>query len=299
MLFYRFTKYALVIACIYALGLAANQFAVAVSFTGLGNLAGGIFLSNAQDVSSDGSVVVGSSSSASSTEAFRWTQSGGMVGLGDLPGGIFYSIARDVSSDGSVVVGLGYSGLGWEAFRWTQSSGMVGLGDLPGGSFYSNAWGVSSDGSVVVGASNASEAFRWTQSSGMVGLGDLPGGSFYSAAQDVSSDGSVVVGYGSTSLGNEAFIWDATNGMRNLRTVLVNDFGLDLTGWTLKQALGISDDGSTIVGYGTNTGGQTEAWVADLSTTAEPIPEPSTIFLFSIGGLGILTYVWRRRKKSA
>ena len=46
--------------------------------------------SNANAVSADGSVVVGYSSSAASgpfaTEAFRWTQAGGIVGLGDLPG---------------------------------------------------------------------------------------------------------------------------------------------------------------------------------------------------------------------
>ncbi len=82
--------------------------------------------------------------------------------------------------------------------------------------------------------------------------------------------------------------------MRNLQTVLV-DSGLDLTGWNLASAAGVSADGLTIVGYGVNTSGDVEAWVADLSPEA-PIPEPSTIVLFSIGGLGILAYVWRRRK---
>ena len=50
--------------------------------------------------------------------------------------------------------------------------------------------------------------------------------------------------------GSEAFIWDNANGMRKLKDVLVNDFGLDLTGWTLTIARGISDDGLTIVGDG-------------------------------------------------
>ena len=90
MLLYRFTKYALVIACIYAFGIAAVQPAAALSFTGLGDLTGGSFQSRAYGVSSDGSVVVGGSSSTSGTEAFRWTSSG-MVGLGDLPGGFFWS----------------------------------------------------------------------------------------------------------------------------------------------------------------------------------------------------------------
>ncbi|NRA00706.1 MAG: PEP-CTERM sorting domain-containing protein, partial [Myxococcales bacterium] len=87
---------------------------------GLGDLPGWLFSSSALGVSADGSVVVGSSASASGWEAFRWTQGGGMVGLGDLPGGTFYSGARAVSADGSVVVGWAVSASGHEAFRWTQ-----------------------------------------------------------------------------------------------------------------------------------------------------------------------------------
>ena len=206
-----------------------------------------------------------------------------------------------VNPDRAKVVGLSKSASSVEAFRWTQTGRMVGLGDLDGGGFFSCAYGVSSDGSVVVGrgtSASGDEAFRWTQAGGMVGLGDLDGGSFYSNACDVSSDSSVVVGYGNSALSREAFIWDATNGMRNLRTVLVDDFGLDLTGWYLETASGTSNDGLTIVGSGRNPGGHYEAWVADLSTS-EPIPEPSTLVLFSIGSFGILAYVWRRRKQPA
>jgi hypothetical protein len=70
------------------------------------------------------------------------------------------------------------------------------------------------------------------------GLGDLPGGSFYSVAYGVSADGSVVVGQGNSASGGEAFIWGATYGMRNLKDVLTNDYGLGsaLTGWTLTGA---------------------------------------------------------------
>ncbi|MBM3392142.1 MAG: hypothetical protein FJY34_09255, partial [Betaproteobacteria bacterium] len=114
----------------------------AQSFTPLGDLAGGNFESIAYGTSADGSVVVGRGESASGTEAFRWTQAGGMVGLGDLAGGIFHSVASGVSADGSVVVGNSESASGTEAFRWTQAGGMVGLGDLAGGIFYGAALGV-------------------------------------------------------------------------------------------------------------------------------------------------------------
>jgi probable HAF family extracellular repeat protein len=57
------------------------------TFTGLGDLPGGSFISLANGVSADGSVVVGRGASASGNEASRWTSGTGMVGLGDLPGG--------------------------------------------------------------------------------------------------------------------------------------------------------------------------------------------------------------------
>lgn len=45
---------------------------------------------------------------------------------------------------------------------------------------------------------------------------------------------------------------------------MVTDFGLDLTGWTLSRANGISADGRTFAGYGTNPDGHTEAWIVHI-----------------------------------
>lgn len=197
-----------------------------------------------------------------------------MVGLGELPG-YDYSHGSGVSSDGSVIVGRSWSGahifVASEAFRWSQDSGMDGLGDLPGGQLNSHAYGVSADGSVVVGYGSSaagSEAFRWTQPSGMVSLGILPSFSA-SVAHEVSADGSIVVGHSGFDRLNprEAFLWDATHGMRSLRNVLVSDFGLgaSLAGWTLTSANDISADGQFIVGAGINPAGNTEAWLARLA----------------------------------
>ncbi len=225
-------------------------------------------LSNAEEVSADGSVVVGRSGSASGTEAFRWTSGGGMVGLGDLTGGGFNSRAYDVSGDGTVVVGVSNFASGSEAFRWTSGGGMVGLGDLAGGSFSSIAQAVSADGAVVVGGSISAsgyEAYRWTSGGGMVGLGALPAEFFWSAAAAVSGDGSVVVGSSESASGEEAVIWDSANGMQSVSSVLISS-GVDMTGWTLVEASGISDDGLTIVGWGTNPSGSTEAWLVTLDS---------------------------------
>ena len=268
-----------------ASGVEAFRWTSGSGMVGLGDLPGGSFWSEAYGVSADGSVVVGFSDSASGVEAFRWTSGGGMVGLGDLPGPLFRSGAYGVSADGSVIVGESFSASGIEAFRWTSGGGMVGLGDLPGGIFDSVAYAVSGDGSVVVGqgvSASGDEAFRWKSTGGMVGLGDFPGGTFRSRAYGVSADGSVVVGYGEIDFGTSlrAFIWDALDGMRNLQDVLVNDYGLDLTGWTLRRAAGVSPDGLTIVGYGVNPSSDTEAWIA----TLEPALVPAT----SLWGLMIV-----------
>ncbi|MCZ8360190.1 MAG: PEP-CTERM sorting domain-containing protein [Microcystis sp. LE19-388.1G] len=256
-------------------GNEAFRWTQATGMVGLGNLSGWNS-SSASGVSADGSVVVGTASD-SGGEAFRWTQATGMVGLGNLFGG-YLSRSPGVSADGSVVVG--YSTSNYEASRWTQATGTVGLGNLEwewGG--FGEALGVSADGSVVVGYSSddvSSEAFRWTQQTGMVGLGHLPSVDFrfFSLASGVSGDGSVVVGYSESANGQELFIWNSTQGMRSLQQVLTNDYGLNLTGWSLYQANAISADGLTVVGDGTNPDGLTEAWIARLD--GEPVPPGTT-----------------------
>ena len=114
--------------------LFSNQ-ALGASFMGLGDLPGFEIDSTAFAVSADGKTVVGDGNIMTVEEAFRWTQSSGMVALGDLDGGTYNSTAMGVSKDGSIVVGCSNSASGGEAYRWTESGGMVGLGDLPEGPF--------------------------------------------------------------------------------------------------------------------------------------------------------------------
>lgn len=242
----------------------AGGAAAVPTFFGLGDLppdfVGGGFFSAAVAVSADGTTVVGIASSLSS-EAFRWTSSGGMVGLGDLPGASFYSSASGVSADGAVVVGRSASSssgdIGSEGFRWTSSGGMQGLGDLPPSSrFYSEANGISDDGTTIVGASGRAnivtelEAFRWTSSGGMEGLGYLEGPGFASAAHAASADGSVIVGSSEVASGFAAFRWTSSEGMVGLGN-LPDGYG--------SGAESVSADGATIVGTiigGTNALGE-------------------------------------------
>jgi probable HAF family extracellular repeat protein len=227
------------------------------------------------DVSADGSAIVGRVRvQGGGTRAVSYATASGFELL-ETPGA--YSWANAISDDGTKIVGTGGGGSTpiSEALLWQKGSGVLRLGDLPGGAgFYpggqfSNAFDISGDGSVVVGSSESNlgiEAYRWTPDTGMVGLGFLDGQNI-SVALATNLDGSIIVGSGRTGL-DSAFVWDAQNGMRKISD-LVNSVG-----WILEGASGVSDDGTKIVGYGTNPSGIREGWYVDVTA----VPEPSTIF---------------------
>lgn len=276
---------------------------------GLGFVSGlpGTVYSHGNAVSADGAVIVGNSGPidvSNSSRAFRWTQSTGIVDIG-LPVNTVQGSASDVSADGSKIVGVAWTAaIGQppqdvpEAFLWSESSGFFPLGDLPGGDFASAATGISGNGLVVIGHSNSDlggEVFRWTAESGMVALGDLPGGQVNATPWATNFDGSIIVGQGnvgaSSPSGEAAFIWDAANGMRNLQSVLQNDYGLGLAGWHLGAAVDVSADGRVIVGTGIDPTGNQQAWLVEL-----PVPEPSSGALcLVLAALAITSRKCRRR----
>ncbi len=206
-----------------------------LQFFPLGDLPGGVTNSSAFGVSADGTVVVGSASTAAGTVAFSWTEAGGLIALPVLAGGTS-AVAYATSADGSVVVGGSGSSSGPQACVW--SNGVAsGLGDLDGGSFDSAARDVSDDGQVIVGFGNSTsgrEAFRWTGGT-MSGLGDLNDGAFQSEAHAVTPDGALVTGYG-TPGPQRIFTWDAVNNLV--------DYYLSSSAW----AHDVSAGGNTLVG---------------------------------------------------
>ena len=232
--------------------------------TGLVALGGAASIATA--VSADGSIVVGSGPGGAGDQAFRWTQATGTVPMGFLPGGN-QSVANGISADGSIIVGQStYGGTNFQAFRWTQAGGMVGLGFIPGGSV-SQANAISADGSVIVGnAQNAGgeiQIFRWTQATGMVDLG-RPGtaGGIVTAAA-TNTNGSIIVGHGG---GLGAWRWSQAGGFQSIQALLT-ERGVNLTGWTLNLATGVSGNGQIIVGGGSHPSGFTEPWLARFSDT--------------------------------
>jgi uncharacterized membrane protein len=77
----------------------------------IGSLSGGTMAGNAQDVSADGSVIVGFDHASFNREAWMWTPGSGIVGINALlptlgiTGAPFIQVSRAVSADGSVIVG--------------------------------------------------------------------------------------------------------------------------------------------------------------------------------------------------
>ena len=233
----------------------------------------GMVSSAATAISADGSVIAGWSQNSSVAKAVRWI--GGLPeGLGDLPGGTGWSSADGISLDGTVIVGGAALVGASEAFRWNEESGMEGLGDFDGGFSISHASAANGDGSVIVGHGHPSfrpEAFRWTEEEGMQGLGVLPDADYGSRALAVSSDGTIVVGESDTRTRPTAFIWDEQQGMRSLQQILEQEHGLDLTGWRLEAALGISADGRVIVGTGRSPSAANEGWIAVLPSATTQV----------------------------
>lgn len=138
------------------------------------------------------------------------------------------------------------------AFIWedTNANGISDPGEMQDlgtlGGNQSDAGGMNDDG-VVVGASSlpgdsTTNPFLWKPGYGMEDLGNL-GGS-YSAATGINSF-EQVVGISYTAVNSpRAFIWDSTNGIRDLNTLLPAN-----SSWELHMAYRINDAGQ-ITGWG-------------------------------------------------
>jgi uncharacterized membrane protein len=136
------------------------------------------------------------------------------------------------------------------------------------------------------------EPFLWFNGQ-MIGLGGLKK-SYDGEARGVSLGGERVVGMSFSFEGPTAFIWDPQNGMRTLEEDLLAA-GLIVGGWHLSVATAITPDGGTIVGYGYNLNGQTEAWKVTLDPLPQlgAVPEPSAYS--AVAALALIGLIARRR----
>ena len=225
------------------------------------------------DVNNSGQVVGQSEVDPSNftDRGFIWSSSTGMVGIVNTLGGSS-SAARGINDLGQVVGDASVSSTETHAFRYSNGA-MIDLGTL-GGSI-SRAFKINNNGVVVGYSTTASgvvtpprRAFTWKDDNNngqsdvgeMKNLGTLGGN--VSEAYDVN-DAGVTVGY-STNASNlaRAFVHDATNGMRDLNSLIPAG-----SGWVLTQARSINNWGQ-IVGFGTKDG-ETRAFLLTPTTPVQ------------------------------
>jgi probable HAF family extracellular repeat protein len=207
----------------------------------------------AQAVTADGLMVAGGD---------NWWKTSGQTGIfGPFSGNQDQTAAFGLSGTvqapvavGAAIKGSDSFGPTFHAFRWTPTGGLEDLGLTTGTESIATA--IAADGSVVVGeardANRFWRAFRWTAATGMVDLGTLGGPE--STALAVNEDGTVIVGTSLTSGlsdSNEFFRWTAETGMQDIKAVLQGDGIHTADKWVqLNSAVGVSADGTVIVGYG-------------------------------------------------
>ncbi len=182
--------------------------------------------------------------------SFLWSSGAGMSDLGAMLNNGFATGINDAGQ----VVGTSWDDINGIAFLWTAAAGFTDLGNLPG---FQYAWAtaINASGQVVGQVSNNTgpiDGFLWTAASGMTDLGALAG--FAYIQPYAINAGGVVVGEASNDpASGAAFIWN--NGvMMDLNTLIPSG-----TGWVLKIATGINDNGQ-ITGTGT-IGGLTHAFL--------------------------------------
>lgn len=221
---------------------------------GLGDLSGGAFFSKPVAMTSDASVVIGTSETADGTKYFRWTAGSGMSEFSvPIPAPYTEFDISAIADDGTTVAG-NFRRLSpenpnslheEEAFRWTISGGLELFGHLPNSyNKIDYVSGISRDGSIVVGGANnelgLTDPFVWTAQDGLQSIITGSDPDYYFATPNgVSGDGSTIVGrYRRQSVsGSAAFRWSA-------------DSGFELLGENADIASAVNNDGSVIAGRG-------------------------------------------------
>ena len=246
-------------------------------------------------MSSNATTVVGRSRiSGSGPRGFRWTAATGYVPVSPLGTAVPDSFAylNGVSPNGAWSFGFSSRlGSSPRSFLLSPSGAKIDLG-LVGG-LGPGVAAISDDGQFAI-ASVATfdpvprtRALAWTPQSGYVDLPGVPSeflvdGTVTPVA--MTPDHSIIIGT-ATKLGSSGRVFVLRpDGFRFLDEILDGD--MVIAGWSQLVPTGLSADGQTIVGYGTDPQGRIQGWV----TT---IPAPSGLGLIVLGGI-----VARRHRRS-
>lgn len=250
-------------------------------------------------LSGDGATAVGHerSSGQGPRHAVQWLPDSPPSLLGsDL---VSVSTATDVSGDGSVIVGwVGANTNDRTGFLWqTGDDELLPLPPLPTGENIAFLNAVSNNGKHALGAVVVDSRPQAV----ILREGELPvhlNATLDILATGISDDGNTVVGVQGGAF-DRAFIWDPNHGVRDLRDVLANDYGLadEIGDWMLTDIRGLSADGRTILGIAQEPIAP-NVFVERLYIAT--IPEPSTAALLVTGTcLGLIAYRVGRKSRSS
>jgi uncharacterized membrane protein len=208
----------------------------AAAFAPIGDLPGGDVLSSAQDVTADGTLVVGYGTSARGREALKWTAAEGPISLASAPSTVYR-----VNRTGQVLVGKAIDTANRaHAAVWRDGSGPQLLPyDNEEAFVRSTSTAVSGDGLVIAGslkpwgyAETRGVLWRGTQ---LFELAGLPSG--------LTEDGAVWVGSGSYFKASSNHYALRNGAKLPFATACLTDILCDA------QAFDVSNDGRYVVGY--------------------------------------------------
>ncbi|MBK9433370.1 MAG: autotransporter domain-containing protein [Sphingomonadales bacterium] len=230
---------------------------------------------------------------------YRWSAAGSFQEIGRVDAS-FTMFARGIDGAGNAIVGLAENpstfndpfGAETRAFVWRAGSGLTTLPDLSsappvGTNRYSEANGISRDGTIIVGQSRGTDgrlqAVYW-RGRAITGLGWLPGSSpadsnpfatNVTQALAANATGDIIVGKAIGSTTDLAWRWTSASGMQDLN-VFAASAGINLGGFVLTDAVGLSDNGQYITGNSFNAAqSQSRGYVLSIAA-APPTPTPLT-----------------------
>ncbi len=224
----------------------------------------GSFYGSAWGLSYDGGTVVGyyqyhPGEPDGAARASYWTAATGVVGIGTA--GV-QGRANDANEDGTVVVGWVASPVGvWQPTVWVDGA-MTILNETP---ILSEASVANPAGTILAGQTysdllshRVATVWRWNGSAwDEEVLGALSGtfanyGTVY--PHDMTPDGSMIVGYNAFDWSQSTgFIWTEETGMVDVEDYL-SDNGITVpTSYNIRSLTGMSDDGTVMVGCGSET----------------------------------------------
>lgn len=242
-------------------------------------------ISSVWGMSADGKYISGlAETSDGSFHGVTWNETTGFTDL--KTDGEYYSRANGISDDGKIVVGWHDTdfdrwGVYWENGVRNQVLDQEGYETLELG-------GISGNGKWMIGATGEDIAMRYSKETGVQKI-EHPDQSFYfnGAATAINNDGSLIVGFyrpwpGPAAMG-EGFIWTEKTGRVELNEY-VKSLGYDDLGITFALPLGMSKDGSKIVGLGRTDNGPVSFMISlpklgtsEVNTTKfEVYPNPTT-----------------------